>query len=228
MHHNTTTQRKTLVVLGVVLIHGLGLWLLQSGLLQNVTDVVVPVQVISTSMNVNRAPAQAPPLSPSLPAPIKATPSVPPPLAAQQARLPAAPPQPNQAADSPNASNAPSTSTPATVTPSTATATAIAPATSTAPAKVQLPIHDAAYLQNPKPDYPALSVRRGEQGQVVLNVLIGVDGKAQKAEIAKTSGFKRLDAAALATVQRWRYVPGKRGGVPEEMWFKVPLAFVLD
>jgi protein TonB len=93
---------------------------------------------------------------------------------------------------------------------------------------VQLPIHDAAYLQNPKPDYPALSVRRGEQGQVVLNVLIGVDGKAQKAEIAQSSGFERLDAAALATIQRWRYVPGKRGGVPEAMWFKVPLAFVLD
>ena len=223
MHHNTTTtQRKTLVVLGVVLIHGLGLWLLQSGLLQNVADVVVPVQVISTSMDVNQAPAQVPP--------VKATPSVPPPLAAQQARLPAAPPQPNQAADSPNASNAPSTSPPATVTPSTATATAttIAPATSTAPAKVQLPIHDAAYLQNPKPDYPALSVRRGEQGQVVLNVLIGVDGKAQKAEVAQSSGFERLDAAALATVQRWRYVPGKRSGVPEAMWFKVPLAFVLD
>ena len=225
MHHNTTTtQRKTLVVLGVVLIHGLGLWLLQSGLLQNVADVVVPVQVISTSMDVNQAPAQVPP--------VKATPSVPPPLAAQQARLPTAPPQPNQAADSPNASNAPSTSPPATVTPSTATATAtattIAPATSTAPAKVQLPIHDAAYLQNPKPDYPALSVRRGEQGQVVLNVLIGVDGKAQKAEVAQSSGFERLDAAALATVQRWRYVPGKRSGVPEAMWFKVPLAFVLD
>jgi protein TonB len=63
---------------------------------------------------------------------------------------------------------------------------------------------------------------------VVLNVLIGVEGKAQKAVIVKSSGFERLDAAALATVLRWRYVPGKRGGVPEEMWFKVPLAFVLD
>jgi protein TonB len=63
---------------------------------------------------------------------------------------------------------------------------------------------------------------------VVLNVLIGVEGKAQKAEIVKSSGYERLDAAALATVLRWRYVPGKRGGVPEEMWFKVPLAFVLD
>ena len=224
MHHNTTTtQRKTLVVLGVVLIHGLGLWLLQSGLLQNVADVVVPVQVISTSMDVNQAPAQVPP--------VKATPSVPPPLAAQQARLPTAPPQPNQAADSPNASAAPTApSTPATPAQSTTpnASSAIAPATSTAPAKVQLPIHDAAYLQNPKPDYPALSVRRGEQGQVVLNVLIGVDGKAQKAEVAQSSGFERLDAAALATVQRWRYVPGKRGGVPEAMWFKVPLAFVLD
>ena len=34
--------------------------------------------------------------------------------------------------------------------------------------------------------------------------------------------------AALATVQRWRYVPGKRAGVPEAMWFNVPIRFVLD
>jgi protein TonB len=223
MHHNTSTaKRKTLVVLGVLLIHGLGLWLLQSGLLQNVADVVVPVQVISTSMDVNPAPAQA--LAP----PVKTKPSLPPAVAAKQARLPATPPAlPNQAADSPNASTVP-LAPPAPATPAQSTTASLAATASPAPAKVQLPTHDAAYLQNPKPDYPALSVRRGEQGQVVLNVLIGVDGKAQKAEIAQSSGFERLDAAALATVLRWRYVPGKRGGVPEEMWFKVPLAFVLD
>jgi protein TonB len=219
-----TVQRNTLVVAGVLLIHGAGLWLFQSGLLEKITEVVVPVQLISSSIDVNRAPLK--PLATPLPnpptPPVKATKPSPSPLTPQ--------PQPSALQPSPNQTdtkpNAPQTTTPATAS---ATIAAASPAaTSPAPAKVELPTHVAAYLQNPKPDYPALSVRRGEQGQVVLNVLIGVEGKAQKAEIVKSSGFERLDAAALATVLRWRYVPGKRGGVPEEMWFKVPLAFVLD
>jgi protein TonB len=214
-----TVQRNTLVVVGVLLIHGAGLWLFQSGLLEKMAEVVVPVQLISSSIDVNRAPLK--PLATPIATPIATPPSLP--SLTPQPQPPALQPSPNQTATNPNA--------PLTTTPATASATLTAPspaAASPAPAKVELPTHVAAYLQNPKPDYPALSVRRGEQGQVVLNVLIGVEGKAQKAEIVKSSGFERLDAAALATVLRWRYVPGKRGGVPEEMWFKVPLAFVLD
>jgi len=37
-----------------------------------------------------------------------------------------------------------------------------------------------------------------------------------------------LDQAALATVMKWRYVPGKRAGVAEAMWFNVPINFVLE
>ena len=96
------------------------------------------------------------------------------------------------------------------------------------PFEVELPSSDANYLQNPKPAYPAISKRLGEQGKVILRVLIGADGLPQKAEIKQSSGFDRLDQAALTTVMRWRYVPGKRGGVPETMWFQVPLNFVLE
>jgi protein TonB len=95
-------------------------------------------------------------------------------------------------------------------------------------ARLQLPSSDADYLRNPQPEYPPLSRRLGEQGRVVVNVLIGTDGSAQKAEILSTSGFDRLDQAALSTVRAWRYVPGKRSGVPEAMWFAVPIQFVLQ
>jgi periplasmic protein TonB len=43
-----------------------------------------------------------------------------------------------------------------------------------------------------------------------------------------SSGFQRLDDTAVQTVLRWRYVPGKRAGVPEAMWFNVPITFVLE
>ncbi len=93
---------------------------------------------------------------------------------------------------------------------------------------MELPSSDAQYLHNPKPEYPRASRQRGEQGRVVVNVLIGTDGTAQNAEIKLSSGFERLDRAALATVRAWRYVPGKRAGVPEAMWYAVPLNFVME
>ena len=68
----------------------------------------------------------------------------------------------------------------------------------------------------------------GEQGKAIIRVLIGVDGLPQKAELRQSSGFERLDQSALATVMKWRYVPGKRDGIPEAMWFSVPISFVLE
>ncbi|MDP3137817.1 MAG: energy transducer TonB, partial [Burkholderiaceae bacterium] len=53
--------------------------------------------------------------------------------------------------------------------------------------------------------------------------------RAKEARVTRSSGFERLDQAALNAVLRdWRFVPGKRGGVPEAMWFNVPINFVLE
>ena len=98
----------------------------------------------------------------------------------------------------------------------------------TASNRVELPSSQADYLNNAKPPYPPLSRRLGEQGQVLVRVLIGADGVAQKAEVKQSSGFERLDQAALSAAMRWRYLPGRRGGVPEAMWFTVPISFALD
>ncbi len=70
-----------------------------------------------------------------------------------------------------------------------------------------------------------MSKRLGEQGLVMVRAWIGVDGVAQRAEISQSSGFDRLDQAALATARGWRYVPGKRAGVPEAMWATIPIKF---
>ena len=96
------------------------------------------------------------------------------------------------------------------------------------PSKIDPPSSDAAYLNNPKPPYPALSRRLGEQGKVVIRVLIGADGKPQQALVHSSSGFDRLDQVGLQTVLKWQFEPGKRGGVPEAMWFNVPLIFKMD
>ena len=93
---------------------------------------------------------------------------------------------------------------------------------------MELPSSQADYLNNPHPRYPALSKRLGEQGTVVVRVRIEADGSASQAQVLTSSGFERLDQTALQTVLRWRYVPGKRDGVAEAMWFNIPINFVLE
>src|SRR6218665_304985 len=76
--------------------------------------------------------------------------------------------------------------------------------------------------------HPTSSRPRGEQGTVLLRVLIGSDALPQKVEINQSSGFDRLDRQAQEAVMRWRFVPGKRNGVAEAMWNLVPVNFVLE
>jgi protein TonB len=93
---------------------------------------------------------------------------------------------------------------------------------------LELPSSDADFLNNPPPLYPRMSKRLGEQGVVIVRALIGVTGLAEKAEIYKSSGYERLDQAALDAVIHWRYIPGKRLGRVESMWFNIPVKFVLN
>ncbi len=210
------------VVGAVIGLHLLGLWALQAGLLQRVVTWVVPVMAVSEAVDVPVPPPQpAKPLPPPAPT---ASPRPTAPLATSAPELPLAVPAASvPAASAPIGLPAPSpvqNSAPAAAAPVTAT-----PAPSP---KIALPSTQADYLNNPRPAYPALSRRLGEQGRAVVRVLIGADGLPQKAELHTSSGFERLDRAALDTVMRWRYVPGKRGDVPEAMWFNVPLNFVLE
>lgn len=88
-----------------------------------------------------------------------------------------------------------------------------------------LPSSMADYLSNPAPPYPALSLRLNEQGRVIVRVLISKDGHALEGDIAQSSGFDRLDRAALRAVMAWRYVPGTVDGQARDMWFDVPIHF---
>lgn len=87
---------------------------------------------------------------------------------------------------------------------------------------------DAAYLQNPKPNYPALSRRLGEEGKVLLKVRVGSDGRPLAVDLEKSSDFERLDNAARQVVQGWRFVPAKRGDEAIEASVIVPIVFRLD
>jgi periplasmic protein TonB len=223
-------NRQTTVVVSVIVLHVGVLWALQSGLLQRVAEAVVPAEIL---VEIMAPPApSAPPtpqpvaqpqpkVQPKAPTPVKATPK------------PAIQPAPAPLAIAPSETVAePSPAAPIAVAAAPTSATAgsalNAPPAPPAPPKITQPSTDADYLNNARPQYPPLSKRLNEQGKVVVRALIGTDGTASQASIKTSSGFDRLDQAALATVLKWRYVPGKRGGVPEAMWFDVPVNWVLQ
>lgn len=95
--------------------------------------------------------------------------------------------------------------------------------------KVEEPITEAtanaAYLNNPKPDYPAAAARQGWGGTVVLRVRVLADGHAEGVEVKKSSGRKILDESAIAAVKKWTFVPSKRGSTPIDGWANVPIVF---
>jgi protein TonB len=103
----------------------------------------------------------------------------------------------------------------------------VADAAPSAPEKSP-PRFDAAYLHNPKPEYPRLARRLGEQGTVLLNVFVDANGVPQKIELSTSSGSPRLDQAARQTVQRWKFVPARQGDRPIGAWIVVPIRFVLE
>ena len=71
----------------------------------------------------------------------------------------------------------------------------------------------AACPDRSAPEYPAFSKRLNEQGKVVLQVVLGEDGRVANAEVKTSSGFQRLDDAALNAVKTWRCKPSVRNGV---------------
>ncbi len=89
------------------------------------------------------------------------------------------------------------------------------------------PQFGAAYLNNPKPGYPAFARRMGMEGMVMLKVFVSRQGTALKIEVAHSSGYEILDKAAAEAVRNWRFVPARQGDSPVEEWVQVPVAFHL-
>jgi protein TonB len=98
---------------------------------------------------------------------------------------------------------------------------------SPAPVEISQPRFDAGYLKNPAPAYPPASRRLGEEGRVVLRVLVDRDGVPGEVAIKTSSGFPRLDQAAEDAVRRWKFVPARQGDEAVRAAVLVPIVFNL-
>jgi periplasmic protein TonB len=77
-----------------------------------------------------------------------------------------------------------------------------------------------------QPSYPMSSRRLGESGALALDILVGADGHVRDAKVSQSSGYDRLDQAALSEAkQHWRLRPATRNGVPFEQWLTRKVVF---
>jgi len=84
------------------------------------------------------------------------------------------------------------------------------------------------YKINPPPRYPRTARRRGIQGTVVLSVYVDVQGRVDNLWVFESSGYRVLDNAALDSVKKWSFEPGRKGETPIAMWVNVPVRFELQ
>jgi len=173
-------------------------------------------------------PEPAPPEPEPEPEPPKPEPKPAPPKPKPKPKPPEPRPQPRPEPVKPKPLPRPVASQAATqLGPTTSPATAPIVGDQVVSAPVVAARFDAAYLNNPKPAYPALSKRRREEGKVLLRVFITADGQAGEVRLHRTSGFDRLDRSAQEAVARWRFVPAKKGSEPVGSWCIVPIDFKL-
>jgi protein TonB len=208
--------RRNPWVLGlVVLAHGAVLWSLMHNVRHVTAPAPIPVTVFLEALTPPTPPQPRPAAEPAR-------------RATKAARAEEVAPLQRVAEAAPATASPAPAATLAEASAATPVAAPPAPVAPPAPPRIELPSSDADYLQNPKPPYPALSKRMGEQGQVILRVTVAADGSLLAAAVARSSGYPRLDEAALAAVRKWRFVPGKRNGMAATMDHDVPINFVLE
>lgn len=87
---------------------------------------------------------------------------------------------------------------------------------------------DLDYNLQRQPTYPASAIKNMEQGTVILDVLVGTDGKPLKLEVdPATKAAPDLVKAASEAAMEWRFNPAMKNGQPVESHARVPVAFNL-
>ncbi len=79
------------------------------------------------------------------------------------------------------------------------------------------------------PAYPPGSIRNNEEGTTQLNVFVLPNGRVGEVQVIRSSGFERLDRAAIEEARRrWRFVPATQDGAAISQWYRVPVTFRLE
>jgi len=223
---NKSNPHSNIALAIVLLAHVLGFWALLKA--PQIAPVIIEQKPMMVSLL--NAPAPEPEVVPLLPTPPipepvvkKVTPKVKP--------VDVKPtPQPVE-----QAAAVEQQATPTPPTPAAPVEVAKAPEVKPEPEKPQVkqdiieePKFGVSYLNNPAPSYPAISRRIGEEGRVIMRVLVSANGEAESVKVENGSGSSRLDDAAVDAVKKWKFVPAKKNKQPISAYVLVPIKFSLD
>ncbi len=88
--------------------------------------------------------------------------------------------------------------------------------------------HQPYLISSPPPIYPSDARHKGWSGNVRVRVLISEEGSVREVQLAATSGYSSLDAAALEALRHWLFRPAQIDGDAVAAWVVVPVRFRLD
>ena len=81
--------------------------------------------------------------------------------------------------------------------------------------------------RNIRPDYPKGARQRGEQGDVILEIRVNVEGTVDDVRVATSSGFAELDEAAVKAARAAKFSPARSGRDPIASTARLKLQFKL-
>jgi periplasmic protein TonB len=193
---------KHLIGMGVVVVfHVILVWALVNGLARKVIEVVKGPLETKIIQEVKPPPPEAPP-----PPPPKFAPPPPDFIPPPEVNIAVENPPPSPIANTSSKPQPP------------------APAAPAAPSAAHVPpVVKAGHCR--EPEYPPASERLGEEGRVVLQLLVNTDGKVIDSKVETSSGHPRLDEAARAALSLCKFTPGSFQGQPEQAWGRIAYVF---
>ncbi|HVX03907.1 MAG TPA: M56 family metallopeptidase [Rhodanobacteraceae bacterium] len=92
------------------------------------------------------------------------------------------------------------------------------------------PSVDISYKDRNPPHYPKEAIRKGEQGNVVLDVTVDATGKVTGVQVDQhgTDASTDLQVAAIQGAENWKFNPGREDGKPIGGVIQVPVNFSLN
>ena len=101
-----------------------------------------------------------------------------------------------------------------------------APPAPRAPVRIGGQIEAPELVHRVEPIYSALAVQAHVSGTVILEAIVGADGRVAEVKVLR-SAHRLLDGAAIAAVRQWRYSPLVLNGIRESFVLTVVLSFQL-
>ena len=83
-------------------------------------------------------------------------------------------------------------------------------------------------LRRPSVQYPPASQNDGDEGTVTLRFIVQRDGSVSDIRIARSSGYQRLDAAAVRSLRQAKFQPATCHGKPIAVRIHQSFIFKID